>query len=268
MLSSSKDYFQSHSHFTLKDELFYQNGFSTLSHFEENYVQLRRQEGRLYDDNTVGCLPDLPAGHPLYREWAIRKHTADALIHYLKKKKVNTLMEIGCGNGWMMSYLNQSLAVDCCGIDVNETELKQAVRLFGKNEKLTFVYADIAELVLGPLADIIVLASAIQYFPDLTSLLGKLMGFLQAGGEIHILDSPIYTTRSIAAAKRRSNMHFDASGSSSMSKYYHHHSWEGFGKFDYTLLYDPNPLWNKLRRFVWSNSHFPWIRITAASQHL
>ena len=264
MLSSIKDYFRSHSHFTLKEELFYQNGFSTLSHFEEDYVRLRRQEGRLYDDNTVGCLPDLPAGHPLYREWAIRKHTADALIHYLKKKKVNTLMEIGCGNGWMMSYLNQSLAVDCCGIDVNETELKQAIRLFGKNEKLTFVYADIAELILGPLADIIVLASAIQYFPDLTSLLGKLMGFLQAGGEIHILDSPIYTPGAVASAHERSNNYFRDSGNPAMTKFYHHHQWKSFQKFNYQVLHNPAAVWNKWKSWMSPGSPFPWVRVTAS----
>ena len=264
MLSSLKDFFQEHSQFSFQGGIFYQKGLSTLLDFEKSYVRLRQQEGRLYNDSTVLCLPDGPAGHPLRTEWAIRKHSADALIRYLKKKKINNLIEIGCGNGWLMNCINQSLQVECCGIDINETELKQAARIFGKNEKLTFVYADIAELTLEPLADIIILASSIQYFSDLSSLIEKLMLLLQPWGEIHILDSPIYAPNAVALANERSNKHFVDSGNPSMVKFYHHHPWKSFQKFNYQILYDSDAVWNKWKRWVSYSSPFPWVRITAS----
>jgi hypothetical protein len=41
--------------------------------FETAYLAVRQKEGRLYPDEVVGRLPDVPPEHPLHREWQIRK---------------------------------------------------------------------------------------------------------------------------------------------------------------------------------------------------
>ncbi len=53
------------------------------------------------------------------------------------------ILELGCGNGWLSHLLSQSLQRDVCGIDVNRTELTQAARMFGHDQRLSFIAADI-----------------------------------------------------------------------------------------------------------------------------
>ena len=41
--------------------------------FEKKYITIRSLENRLYTDSELARLPDLPAEHPHYNEWQLRK---------------------------------------------------------------------------------------------------------------------------------------------------------------------------------------------------
>lgn len=211
----------------------------------------------------VAGLPKLPDNHPLYHEWLIRKRTADRLIEHLGKTRALNLLEIGTGNGWLLHYLHQSLGLECAGIDMNVTELEQSERIFGHREGITFLYGDIlSDTFQSPIADVIVVASAIQYFPDLEALLTKLLAILRPSGEIHILDSPLYTKQDALSAKSRSSEYFIISGHEAMTRHYFHHTWEALRAFQYQVLYDPESWQSRFKMVFRPDSPFPWIRIS------
>jgi hypothetical protein len=64
--------------------------------FERMYVAVRDKEGRLYSDKQVAALPDIDAAHRYYKEWKLRKHSADQLIGFLKKqRRPLNILEVG-----------------------------------------------------------------------------------------------------------------------------------------------------------------------------
>ena len=71
---------------------------------EKVYLKVRETEGRIYPDDTVRNLPDIDAAHPLHAEWMIRKSSLEKFEGYLKGRSI-TLLDVGCGNGWMSSRL-------------------------------------------------------------------------------------------------------------------------------------------------------------------
>ena len=231
--------------------------------FEQAYIGQRRKEDRVYDDETVANLPNISPNHPRADEWALRKHSLEKLKNYIvKKESVDIILEVGCGNGWMtkaLSLQNKEL----CAIDINETELLQAARLF-PSDLISFVRADIYTIPLETNSfDLIVLASSIQYFQDLKRLLDRLLTLLRSPGEIHIIDSPIYMRHEIPQAKKRTESYFTRNGQPDMTSFYFHHGYEEFINLNWKFIYNPSSLSNLLKRKLGkrNSSPFPWICI-------
>jgi ubiquinone/menaquinone biosynthesis C-methylase UbiE len=257
------DFLERHPGIEKRNGLFYQRILPTEKPFEQHYTHLRKQEGRLYSDETAKMLPDISPGHPLANEWRIRKNSTDRLISFLKNCKAGKILEVGSGNGWLMHRIQKSLDADCLGIDINETELQQAVRISDENSRLNFLYADISsDLLDTPIADAIIVASVIQYFSEPTILIRKLQTLLKPGGAIHIIDTPFYTMYEVEQARARSNKYFEKLGHPEMIGQYFHHTWEVFAEFDYRVLHNPDSVTSRLRRYIDCNSPFPWIAIT------
>ncbi len=249
-----------------EDNLFYQKNASHGAQFEKHYLELREKENRLYTDDLVKNLPKIPRDHPLRSEWVIRKNSADKLIHYLiRRGNANSILEVGCGNGWLSNRLAQELHVEICGIDINEIELKQAARLFGEHSRISFIYADVWEpLFPPPFFDVIVLPSSAQYFPDLRLLIRRLIEFTTPQGEIHILDTPFYRSgQELQAARKRSHDYFTSLSSAPMGEYYFHHTFDELKDFDTSIMYNPKSWSSQFQRRILRAplSPFPWIRI-------
>src|SRR5690606_34700138 len=114
-----------------------------------------------------------------------------------------------------------------------------------------FVYGDIeSEAFDNCQVDVIVCASVIQYFADLRSLMDRLRRLLQPEGEIHVMDSPLYSEADIRAARARSADHFTTSGYPRMASYYHHHTWKSMNGCRYSVLHDPESLAGRIRRWL------------------
>lgn len=232
---------------------------------EELYIKVRKREGRVYEDELVERLPLIDKNDPYYGEWELRLIAAMRLHKYLlEKKRALKILDIGCGNGWMANLMSQVYHSQVFAIDVNTVELEQGTRLFGENPLLKFAYLDILKAPFPERQlDVIILAATIQYFPDLPLLLKHLLGYLLPGGEIHIIDSPVYEPAAIEGARERTRHYYDALGFPGMAGYYNHHSNGSFRDFDHRLLYDPAAMINKVRRKILSSSDspFPWIVI-------
>ncbi len=221
--------------------------------FEDLYIKLRDKESRVLSLDEVKLLPETKSTNPNKNEWFLRKRTAERFSKYLRKNKVNSLLEIGCGNGWFTNYCNHSVE-HVVGIDINQTELNQAKQAF---PNIDFYYWDIfTEPPFDNKFDLVVLNAVIQYFPDFEITINRLKDFLNTKGEIHILDSPFYAKEEIAAAKKRTFKYYTKMSVPEMAEHYYHNSLDAVNDFE--TLYKPNRI---KQLFKGEDSPFCWYRL-------
>jgi SAM-dependent methyltransferase len=229
----------------------------------ELYLRVREKEGRLYSDDVVARLPFISDDHPLAGEWRVRSASAQRLVGYLSSlQKPRFILDLGCGNGWLSNLLTES-GHRVIGLDQNLYELKQAARVFRSNPKLSFLESDIfsAPFVTG-LFDVIILASVLQYFSDASSLISMLSSYLRPQGEIHILDTPLYSANELEEAKLRSNQYYTSLGFPEMCAHYFHHHISYLDALHPKKVYTPRPLILRLKRWVGQvDSPFLWVVI-------
>lgn len=232
------------------------------------YDQVRELEGRRYPDAAVARLPEVPPDDPLRAEWRRRADAAERLVRYLARSPLPLeIVEVGCGNGWLSARIARSVRARVVGLDLNGHEIEQARRVFGTVPDLSFVVAD-AELAGSPLPQptTIVLASVIQYVADAPAFLRRLLGWLAPGGEVHLLDSPLYRPGEAGAARARSEAYYARLGVPAMADAYHHHETGILDGFMTEVLHDPDAPGSRIAARLPGGrpSPFPWIRIRCA----
>jgi ubiquinone/menaquinone biosynthesis C-methylase UbiE len=217
--------------------------------FEANYIKARTKENRVYTDEIVKRLPNIPKNHPLKKEWAARKASFKKLIKVLQTKSNTHIFELGCGNGWLSRNLANSINAEVCGMDVNEIELLQGARVFDGCQNLSFVYADIFTAHFDKqIFNTIIMAASIQYFSDISRLIKRLQELLSPDGEIYIIDTPFYSSLNDASlARQRTVDYFTKAGVVEMADQYHHHTLDALADFKPEILYNPTSPINKIR---------------------
>jgi ubiquinone/menaquinone biosynthesis C-methylase UbiE len=225
------------------------------------YLRVREKEGRLYPDEIVGQLPAVPANHPLHAEWQARAASCARLTTYLSHFPGGiTVLELGCGNGWLAHRIAAATNAPVIGLDLNCHEIRQAHRLFAHSRNLSWIVTDIARAPFnGRVFDIIVIASAIQYFAELSRLFRALILYLKEDGEIHILDSPFYSDEQLPEARERSRQYYAGLGFPEMASHYHHHSTDALAEYNPDWLYVPSR--GKVLTTATKDSPFPWVRL-------
>lgn len=207
------------------------------SEFEKLYISLRAKENRVYSDELVASLPIVKKDHDQYEEWCMRSKSASRLANYISDKKINNILELGCGNGWFSNLISNHTDAFVLGLDINKIELEQAKRVF-KKKNLAFEFGDIFSKNFKTKFDFIILNASVQYFSDFSRLIDRLKEILNLEGEIHILDSPFYENKKEAfLAKNRSQDYYENQGFGDLSKYYFHHSKEHL--IGFKLMYTP-----------------------------
>jgi ubiquinone/menaquinone biosynthesis C-methylase UbiE len=231
-----------------------------LETFERYYVAARVKESRVYTDAQVRQLPEMAPDHLYCHEWQIRKRSAERFLKALSaERKPMSLLEIGCGNGWLARQCALIPGVRVTGLDINTLELKQAQRVFQQQENLQFIAGDIRSGILqGRKFDRVVFAAAIQYFPSVREILGVVCDHLAENGEIHILDSFFYDKRELADARSRTRAYYHSLGVPEMTAYYFHHALEDLTPFPYQIV--TRHSWLK-RLITGPEKVFPWIKI-------
>ena len=228
--------------------------------FAEQYIQLRKKEGRLYNDDELRQLPNIRKDHPHYKEWQIRKRSCRKLLHYIRKKNnILNILEIGCGNGWLTAQLLKVTSGNVTGLDINGIEIEQARKVFGEIANCNFIEGNISRCVLGEQRfDLIVFAASIQYFQSFKDIIFTALDLLTLQGEIHIIDSKLYQYNQVAEAQERSKTYFTSMGFPEMADHYFHHPINNLQGFNAKILHDPASWWNKLS---YPANPFHWIVI-------
>ena len=228
--------------------------------FEQLYTQLRQKEYRIYTDEEVALLPEIDSMHPHRKEWSIRKNSCRALVSYIKNKNtITSILEVGCGNGWLSAKLAKAADAEVTGLDINSPELEQAKRVFKKVPDLNFVNGTLqSDELLDKKFDMIIFAASIQYFQSLEHIINQALEHLTLFGEIHIMDSPFYLQQEMDAARQRTKEHYSKMGFPQMAAHYFHHSINELGNFQYKILHHPYSWKNKLSI---KKNPFYWISI-------
>jgi ubiquinone/menaquinone biosynthesis C-methylase UbiE len=243
----------------------YMSDPEAFSYFENLYLKVRDREGRIYPDSIVKNLPHVESNHPLYWEWQIRGKSLNKLQTYLSQKRRSiTILDLGCGNGWLANRLAQIPHCRVYAADLNQLELEQGARVFSETTSLHFIYGGIFDDVFSENSfDIILLASSGQYFSNIQKLIKRLLDLLKEAGEIHIIDSPFYTEKSAAIARQRTIDYYQELGYPEMADYYCQHRWTELAEFHYRIKYKPRSYFQGFRRRFLKKiiSPFPWIVI-------
>jgi ubiquinone/menaquinone biosynthesis C-methylase UbiE len=228
--------------------------------FERLYIDLRRHEKRIYSDEEVVWLPEIDKIHVHRKEWKVRQRSCRRLIRYLRRKhRPLTILEVGCGNGWLSYQLSQIPHSRVVGLDINLQELQQAERVFVAVPNLRFVYGELNSSILqSQKFDVVVFAACIQYFESLPDVVLNVFDRLNEKGEIHIIDSHFYKQEELQQAKQRSLQYFNSQGYDRMQDFYFHHSLEELSGFRYQIFFDPSL---RLNRVLNSGRPFHWICI-------
>lgn len=235
---------------------------------EEPYHRIRAQEGRSLDDAIVSALPATGNRTAHAGEWLARKASMERLLkHFRKQGRGLTVLDVGCGNGWLAARLARE-GHEVVGIDVHRFELEQAARVF-TSDHLWFVHGDLLELPFMPGSfDRVIFAASIQYFGDLRRTLDRALALTAPGGEIHVLDSPFYEDelrRSNAAD--RSSRYFADRKANAMTGFYHHHLLSSLAIPGAAVsVHKVSRVAPLLRRMGWVMPAFPHVIIRSQDQ--
>ena len=242
------------------DGVFIQNDLDINPDFEKLYHSLRTNEHRIYSNDELAMLPEISLHHEHHSEWEIRKRNSTHFIDYLKQKnKPLKILDIGCGNGWFAHKIASISNTEVLAIDLNYEELKQASLVFKNKENLHFAYGSMDSIMnTGIQFDCIIFSASIQYFPSLKNCIHQTFSLLNDLGEIHILDTILYKSHQIDAAKKRSRNYFQSLGFDKMNNQYFHYSIDELDEFNYTIIRKPN----NIQKYIFRNKNpFFWIRI-------
>ncbi len=231
--------------------------------FESIYLKVREKEKRIYSDEELLNLPFASVSNPHKKEWNLRAKSFQRFRKYLQSKELKlNILDLGCGNGWFCGQLSRSFTHNFYCVDINLTELTQAQRVFN-SDNLKFIYADIFKSEFpNVFFDVIIINAAIQYFTDLKTLVDRCLELLKENGEVHIIDSPVYTPAEVVNARQRTKEYYSSMSFREMAENYHHHSWDVLTGYNYNILYAPHSITGRLKRlFSIKDSPFPWIKI-------
>lgn len=214
------------------------------------YGELREKEGRLFTDEQLAALPDLEPAHPLAAEFRIRKHSMNRLVKHLKSSGVSNLLEIGCGNGWLLAQVTNQLGIEGTGIDIFRPELEQAARVFS-GAPIDWIEGNIFREILPPASfDAVIVASAAQYFNNLGQLIDRVKTLLRDDGCLHIIDTPFYRTSKARQAAVRTFNYYESMSMPWMTGQYFHHTYRELNGNSYRLLHKPTTIGKRFRRIM------------------
>jgi SAM-dependent methyltransferase len=178
--------------------------------FAEDYLRIRRAEGRGSDDpEYYFALPFRDLSGTLNGQWAMRGRTyryfERKILLPLENGRPLDILDVGAGCGWMSYRLalrgHRAVAVDLLtdgrdGLGAARHYLTRAhfARFNADFDHLPFAAAQF---------DVVIFNASVHYSSNYFGTLTEAKRCLREGGRIVILDSPVYKTREHGEMMRR-----------------------------------------------------------------
>lgn len=237
--------------------------------YSDRRWRLQARQFELFSDGALRKLPHTAPDHPHAARWRERSQAVDRLAEYLSRQNRLVILEVGCGAGWLTHRLAVLRATAelrptrVWGIDVNERDLRQAVRVFVDRPGAKFLLADVhtADLPVGQFTTI-VLADSLQHLADPAAALTRCLRLLSPNGEIHLLDGPVWGAPAVATARQRMARQLGSSGLEWALEDLSWPTWQMLRPFRPEVLHDPSSTNQRLER-LWrpEQAPRPWLVI-------
>jgi SAM-dependent methyltransferase len=192
---------------------------ASIRRFVEDYRRVRLQEGYACGDPDFGArLPFVDTTGRNRAVWRVRAR------HYLVVRtalallpKVERVLDVGAGNGWLARRLAGSHRVTALDVDAGDTGLGALA-----DRRVARVCAEIEALpVRDGSFDAVVAAAALHYAVDLQGALRELARVLRRGGVLILVDSPFYADAATRErAHQRTLAYYDAAGAAHLAERY------------------------------------------------
>lgn len=101
------------------DNIYYLSDPDRFVKQEELYLEVRKKEKRLYSKEEIEQFPLVKKDHRMFQEWKLRTLTINKFIQYIETKTINTVLDLGCGNGWASNFISKKLNCNILALDVN-----------------------------------------------------------------------------------------------------------------------------------------------------
>ena len=118
-----------------------------LQHQDENTNEVETSSASLpinkvYPDSDLIHFPYVTREHEDYNEWEINREVSEKFAEYIKNISVKTILDLNCKNGWFTNLIAKNNYAKVLGVDDNIDTLKQAQRVFIK-DNLIFKKEDV-----------------------------------------------------------------------------------------------------------------------------
>jgi 2-polyprenyl-3-methyl-5-hydroxy-6-metoxy-1,4-benzoquinol methylase len=129
-------------------------------------------------------------------DWRLVPKIADRIvapkIRYIKRvfrrhrRELRSVLDIGCGNGWLCNGLAEKYRIRCYGVDVSGKKIesaRSAARARGLTELTSYHACDVMQLEIPEKVDMLTAQGSLHHFPDLERQLPQMVErFLRPGG--------------------------------------------------------------------------------------
>ena len=120
------------------------------------------------------------------REGRFTRGMQQLLLSHVRLDENLSVLDVACGNGSLLSSINERRPIKGFGIDIAEKMIENAV---AKNPKMEFRVAGCEKIPFADNSmDIITVCAAYHHFPDTGAFASEARRVLKPGGKIYVVD--------------------------------------------------------------------------------
>ena len=146
--------------------------------FYSEYERFYDMAGR---SRAFGRFCEMAFGADLSQDGFSDIRQADRILEHIPAGRRAKILDIGCGNGKLLGYLQKRTGASIYGFDYSENAISAAKRLFPQDSE--FVCGRIGEQQYPvDMFDVVISMDTMYFAPDMPAFVGQIMSWLKTGG--------------------------------------------------------------------------------------